>query len=657
MPRPARVLLAALLLVAVTAPPASAQAGPRVSGAGSTWSQIAVDQWRADVARQGLDINYSGVGSSAGRQFYVIGQVDFAVSEIPFQGDELTRLQGSGRSFQYLPIVAGGTSLMYNLVDASGQRVTNLQLSAPTIAGIFTGTITDWSDPAIAADNGGVALAPLAIIPVTRSDGSGTSAQFSAYLNSQAPGVWGEFAARFDIDGSTSNYPQFPGAIAQKGSDGVANYVASTTGLGAITYVEAGYALQRGFPVASVRNTSGAFTQPSARNVAIALTQATLNEDRTQNLEAVYVHGDPSTYPISSYSYMITQTSGFDPAKGKVLGDFIRYFACDGQQKAEVLGYSPIPQNLVQVAFEAIAQLPGATDPGPLEQCANPNITNTGSTADVGEPDTSEVDVPAETGAGGGGGEPAPQAPPAEGQPASPAPAAPGGAQPSPAAAAPGAQQGTPGAGAPGTTPGAPDGTSGGTGAAPGSAAESGPGGATTDEAAAPETAPGSDAAGESAGSPGAAGRSSAARRSGATPGSAPQVGSLPGSSPTGPGATGAGAGAPVVPEGADANGLLALGGDGAQASGDDVTVATTVDPAQLAAAREAGLAAVEGATDDLSDLPFALLGAAVLGSALVPSGIGGLLRRRRRDGADEDDGATGPDAAAGAPPPQAPPG
>ena len=74
--------------------PRRAQAsGPTITGAGSTWVQIALDQWRADVARQGLSINYQGVGSTAGRQFYVIGQVDFAASEIPFLPDELAQMR------------------------------------------------------------------------------------------------------------------------------------------------------------------------------------------------------------------------------------------------------------------------------------------------------------------------------------------------------------------------------------------------------------------------------------------------------------------------------------------------------------------------------------------------------------------------------------
>lgn len=386
---------AALLLPAA---PAAAQESPTVDGAGSTWSQIAVDQWRADVARQGLKINYQGVGSTAGRAFYIQDQVDFAVSEIPFLAEE--KPNADRKPFTYLPIVAGGTAFMYNLLDAAGQRVTNLRLSPNTIAGIFTGRIRTWADPAITADNGR-AFPDTPVTPVLRSDGSGTSAQFTAWMAEVTPGPWGEFARSKGLPAaSTSFYPEFPeaGSKAQSGSDGVANYVASDSiGRGSINYVEYGYALQRSFPVASVLNSAGYFVQPTAENVAVALTRARINPDRTQVLGDVYRNPDPRTYPVSSYSYMIVPTAGFDAAKGAVLGQFILYFLCAGQQKAKLLGYSPLPQVLVQYGFEAVREVPGAPAPPPIEQCANPTITGgfTTSAAPLPPPSAAQVATPA----------------------------------------------------------------------------------------------------------------------------------------------------------------------------------------------------------------------------------------------------------------------
>jgi len=187
-----------------------------VDGAGSTWSQIAIDQWRADVARQGLTINYQGVGSSAGRAAYYQAQVDFAVSEIPFSdgtdGGVNEIALASGRPYAYLPIVAGGTAFMYHL-DVGGSRITDLRLSPTTLAKIFTGAITNWNDPLIAADNNGRPLPSLPVKVVIRSDGSGTSAQFTAYMADQTPAEWNAFCSRAGLGSScpaTSLYPNPP---------------------------------------------------------------------------------------------------------------------------------------------------------------------------------------------------------------------------------------------------------------------------------------------------------------------------------------------------------------------------------------------------------------------------------------------------------------
>ena len=338
-------------------------------------------------------MNYQGVGSTSGRVFYYQDQIDFAVSEIPFQQevrdsqgnviyyDEVSR--AAHRPYAYMPIVAGGTSFMYHL-DINGKRVTALNLSGDAVAKMFTGVIKFWDDPAIAATNPALALPHLAVRPVIRSDGSGTSAQFTAYMAAKSPAVWTTFCAKVGINlnpcPSTSLYPPFDGAIAQQYSDGVAGYVASSYANGAITYVEYGYAKQRGYPVANLQNQSGFFVQPVPAAVSLALKAATFNPDGTQSLAGVYNDADRRAYPMSSYSYMIVPTTGanpFNPDKGATLGRFILYFVCAGQQKAEQLGYAPLPPNLVQNAFAAEQKIPGAPAPPALNDCHNPTIDGT----------------------------------------------------------------------------------------------------------------------------------------------------------------------------------------------------------------------------------------------------------------------------------------
>ena len=376
---PFSALVVCLLLVPA---PAHATDYVPISGAGSTWSQVAVDAWRADVRASGVVVNFAGTGSTDGRSQYIQGTVDFATTEIPFQNPPEPGQQAEvpDRDFAYLPIVAGGTSFMYNLT-VGGQRVRDLRLSAPTLAGIFTGRITRWNDPAIQRDYG-KPLPNIPIIPVVRSDGAGASAQFTKYMASQAPSTYCPFIrSKLNLSGSAcpsvSFYPAFGSSKAQVGSNGVANYVSASYGAGSIGYVEYAYAKRIDFPVASLLNKAGYFSQPTAGNVAVALTRAKINSDLTQNLESVYTNPDPRAYPMSSYSYMVVPTSTdppFNSDKGKTLSTFINYFLCAGQQKADILGYSPLPKNLVLAGFDQVKRIPGAVRSPSINACDNPAL-------------------------------------------------------------------------------------------------------------------------------------------------------------------------------------------------------------------------------------------------------------------------------------------
>jgi len=337
-----------------------------------------LDQWRSNVARNyAMTVNYSGVGSSAGRRDFIDGTVDFAISEIPFQAqpEDGSAPEKPRWGYAYMPVVAGGTSFMYNL-KINGQRVTNLRLNGETITKIFTGSITKWNDPAIKTDNPGLVMPDRTIVPVIRSDGSGTSAQFTLWMSKQYPSLWKR--------GMTSQFPIFGNAKAQKGSDGVAGYVAQNYGEGAITYVEYSYAKKAGFPVAKVLNKANYYIEPTASSVAVALMQAKINDNKsspdylTQILDGVYNNTDPRSYPLSSYSYLIvpTEVAGiFNTEKGKTLGAFARYMLCEGQQQADTLGYSPLPMNLVLAGSDQIKRIPGAGNTGiDTNRCNNPTF-------------------------------------------------------------------------------------------------------------------------------------------------------------------------------------------------------------------------------------------------------------------------------------------
>lgn len=310
-----------------------------ISGAGSSWSSNALDQWRRNVEQYGMRVNYASTGSSDGRNQFRSGTIDFAVSEIPYGlRDGSVVDDPPSRPFAYMPIVAGGTSFMYNLT-AGGKKIVNLRLSGPVIAKIFTGVISQWDDPEIKEDNPGIDLPSRKIVPVVRSDGSGSTAQFTTWMSSQQASIWDAYcraAGRSTPCGVTSNYPVISGKgfIAQPNSQGVAGYVAQAANVGTITYVEYSYALKTGFPVAKVLNAAGYYVEPTASNVAVGLLGARINTTRgpkylTQILDGVYSNSDKRAYPLSSYSYMIIPTSTdapFTTAKGKTLAAFANYF-------------------------------------------------------------------------------------------------------------------------------------------------------------------------------------------------------------------------------------------------------------------------------------------------------------------------------------------
>lgn len=389
--RPHVLVCLALLggaLLATTAPAVAAASHSPIAGSGSSWSANAVNQWVADVEPSGLRVVFTSSGSAIGRKDFANRTTDFAVSDIGFQGED--KLSGEadtsqGRAFAYLPIVAGGTAFPYQL-KVGGKQVRDLRLSGVTLAKIFTNRITNWDDPAITADNNGRTFPSKPIIPVVHSEGSGSSAQFTRYLDTVHPTIWRPF---FGQSGLTEYFPRKGSAIAQNGSDGVMNYVASDAADGAIGYDEYSYALGKNFPVAKIENANGYFTLPTQYNVAVALTSAKINQDKTspdyllQDLDQVYTQKDNRTYPLSSYSYMIIPTASDDPrmttAKRQTLVDYLYYSICEGQKEIGPIGYSPLPVNLAQASFEQINKLKQA-DPNvdltkrDISTCGNPTF-------------------------------------------------------------------------------------------------------------------------------------------------------------------------------------------------------------------------------------------------------------------------------------------
>jgi len=228
--------LAACILAPVQ--PAAAATFVPISGAGSTWSSNAINDWITNVAAQGMTVNYQPVGSVLGLSEFAQGLDDWGASEIPYGvRDGNTLYTPPTRGYTYVPDTAGSVAFMYNL-HIGGTQVTNLRLSGAVVAGIFTNQITMWNDPKIAADNPGLTLPAERIIPVVRSDAAGSTGQFTQWMLATQPSSWNAYCAVVGRAPCTQTFA-YPvqaatNMVGQTGDLGVSGYVAQSTAEGAI---------------------------------------------------------------------------------------------------------------------------------------------------------------------------------------------------------------------------------------------------------------------------------------------------------------------------------------------------------------------------------------------------------------------------------------
>jgi ABC-type phosphate transport system substrate-binding protein len=390
----AAVSLASLGLVAA---PSTAYAGSYtpISGSGSSWASIAIDQWSQDVRPSGMVVNYNPDGSAEGRQDYMSNEDDFAGSDPPFNNgrDKLggENAQHPEQGYSYVPDTAGGTAFIYH-IDQDGHLVTNLRLTPYILFEIFTGKITNWDNSQITKVYG-AQLPNLQITPVVRADGSGASYFLSLYFSTMYTSQWNAFCRSINHSitppcGNTEFYPTFGNAKAENGSNNVMAYITSSYGNGSIGYDEYAYALNAHYPVVQVANPGGYFVGPTASNVAVALNHAVINYDQhsinylQQDLTPIYHYKDPRNYVFSSYSYLIVprehtvQPTNFSRAKGYTLSKWINFFLCGGQAHLDALGYSPLPYKLVQGGLIQNALIPGNASEkfNQLQDCNNPTM-------------------------------------------------------------------------------------------------------------------------------------------------------------------------------------------------------------------------------------------------------------------------------------------
>ncbi len=313
-----------------------------LNGAGASTQTVAQETWKAafETSNPDATINYDPIGSGGGREQFLAGATQFGGSDAYLKDDELAKVPATcGEAIEY-PVYISPIAVIFNI-----KGVDSLKLDPTTLAKIFTGDITKWNDPAIAATNDGVSLPDEAIVPVHRSDESGTTENFTDYLHAVAGDVW-----TAEADG---NWP-INGGESAKGTQGVVQAV--TAGEGYIGYADASQAGSLGVAEVKVGNS---FQGPSAEAAAKIVEESTRVPGRGQYDFAIDLKRDTATegvYPIVLASYALACTTYADQATADLVKAYLGYTVSPEGQKAaaDAAGSAPLSQAAMDNAMSAI---------------------------------------------------------------------------------------------------------------------------------------------------------------------------------------------------------------------------------------------------------------------------------------------------------------
>jgi phosphate transport system substrate-binding protein len=320
---------------------------PDLTSEGSTAQQNAIALFNMDWSQlcPGKQLAYNPTGSGAGREQFIAKHVDFAGSDSPLTHDQVgpAAARCNGNPAWHLPLVFGPIAIVFHL-----DGVKKLIVDADVLAGIFTGAISSWDDPAIVKLNAGTSLPRTRISPVYRSDSSGTTDNFQKYLATAAPNSWRR--------GAGSEFQGGVGEGAQK-SAGIIQAVSSASG--SIGYVEKGFADQSHVPYAQIVDSSGAvaLTDDAARKAIEGATFAGTGNDLRLNLKSIYRTQAAGAYPLVMATYEIVCSRGYEPATSAAVKSLLIVAADNAQDGLSSAGYIPLPdkfKNRLLTAIKAI---------------------------------------------------------------------------------------------------------------------------------------------------------------------------------------------------------------------------------------------------------------------------------------------------------------
>ena len=298
-----------------------------INGAGATFPFPLYSKWFSQYNKlhPDIQINYQSIGSGGGIKQITEKTVDFGASDAPLNDEQLQKASG----IQHVPTVMGAVVIVWNLPG-----VQQLRIAPETLANIYLGKVTNWSDPSLKKDNPTAKLPDTAITVAHRSDGSGTTNIFTDYLSKVSPD-WKSGPGK----GTSVNWPA---GLGGKGNEGVTGLVKQTEG--AIGYVELAYANQNKLPSAELRSHDGEWVKASLDSVSAAAAKAAMPEDYRVSITDQPGGG---AYPIAAFTYLLVYRDQRDAAKGIALLNFIWWAAHEGQKEAAALDYAPLPKPVV----------------------------------------------------------------------------------------------------------------------------------------------------------------------------------------------------------------------------------------------------------------------------------------------------------------------
>jgi phosphate transport system substrate-binding protein len=311
-----------------------------LNGAGATFPNPMYSKWFSEYHKMhgDIQINYQPIGSGGGIRQVLAGTVDFGASDGPMTDEQLAQ---SKTKILHIPTVLGAVVPAYNIPGVTG----DVKFTGPILAGIFLGKIANWNDAAIAKANPGMSFPNEPIVVVHRSDGSGTTYIFTDYLS--------KVSTDWQTGPGKGTSVKWPVGLGGKGNEGVAGMIRQVTG--SIGYIELIYAVQNKIPYGTVQNSSGAWVKASLEGVTQAA--ATVKSMPADFRVSITNAPGKDAYPISSFTWLLIPEQSKDPAKGKIIVDFLNWMVNDGQKMTADLTYAPLPDSVATKVRAAIKQI------------------------------------------------------------------------------------------------------------------------------------------------------------------------------------------------------------------------------------------------------------------------------------------------------------